>query len=58
MNDLYISIIFLLIGLLFGSVITYYVVRASVKDAMKQSEYYLEIIAKATIEKTKIKFKL
>ena len=39
-------LITLVLGLFIGSIITYYVVRASVKDAMKQSEYYLEIIAK------------
>ncbi|WP_165590546.1 hypothetical protein [Chryseobacterium aquaticum] len=51
MREIYPLIIVLILGLIAGSIITYYVVRASVKDAMKQSEYYLEIIAKNAIKK-------
>ncbi|MFZ4928350.1 hypothetical protein [Chryseobacterium sp. Mn2064] len=50
MTDLLLPLIIpMFLGLVFGSIITYYVVRASVKDALKQSEYYLEIIAKNNI---------
>ncbi|MDF2931268.1 MAG: hypothetical protein K0R36_599 [Chryseobacterium sp.] len=53
MNQIYPLIIIAIIGLFVGSITTYYIVRTSVKDAMKQSEYYLEIIAKSTLKNSK-----
>lgn len=48
-------LITLFLGFVIGSILTYYIVRASVKDAMKQSEYYLEIIARNFINKNKVR---
>ncbi|MCJ8153194.1 hypothetical protein MKJ01_05390 [Chryseobacterium sp. SSA4.19] len=50
MNHVFPLIIFLILGLIIGGVITYYVVRAATKDALKQTEYYLEILAKKAID--------
>lgn len=49
MNSIIIILIYIL-GVIFSLYITYlvirYAVRQGTKDALKQSEYYLEIIAK------------
>lgn len=37
-------------GLIIGSAITYYIVRTAMKDALKQTNYYLEILAKKIID--------
>ncbi len=52
-NFLFGYIVVLFFGLIIGSVISYYIIRTSVKDSLKQTEYYLEIIAKKALEDSK-----
>lgn len=52
-NFLFGYIVILFFGLLIGSVISYFIIKLSVKDSLKQIEYYLEIIAKKAHEESK-----